>query len=305
MKHSEHVFHDDTKRAESRTRIVMFLTATMMVVEIAAGSLFRSMALLADGWHMSTHTVAFLIAVVAYRLAEKHRHDPRFSFGTGKIGVLGGFTSSILLLVVAAAMIYESVLRFLHPVAIAFGEALVIAVVGLAVNLLSALILKDGGGEAGHHHGRGAGHSQGAAHGADKNLKAAYIHVIADAFTSVTAILALLLGLLYGIRWIDSLMGILGSLVIIAWAFGIIRETVLVLTDYLPKDSDLDAEIRGALGALPGTVIHDLHIWQLCPGKFAAIVALEAAEPRPLEDYYGLVDRHEELVHLTIQVNRK
>ena len=294
MKHTEHIFHGDSRKAESRTRIVMFLTGAMMVLEIIAGSVFKSMALLADGWHMSTHMTAFLIAVIAYRVAEKNRTNPRFSFGTGKIGVLGGYSSSILLIVVAIVMIYESVLRFLHPAIIEFGQALVIAVVGLAVNLISALILKDGEVEHGHAHGH--------AHQHDKNLKAAYVHVIADAFTSVTAIFALVVGLLFGVGWIDSLMGILGSIVILAWAFGIIRDTVVILTDYLPKGSDLDAVIRAAIETLPQTKIHDLHIWQISSGKYAAIIAIESAKPLPVDEYYKLVNMHEELVHVSIQV---
>lgn len=295
MKHTEHVFQDDSRKAESRTRIVMWLTGSMMIIEIAAGSIFHSMALLADGWHMSTHLAAFLIAVIAYRVAEKNRTNPRFSFGTGKISVLGGYTSSILLEVVAAMMIYESLLRFLNPVPIDFREALVIAIIGLTVNLVSALILKDGG--VGH------GHTHDHSHNHDKNLKAAYLHVIADAFTSVTAIIALIIGLFFGIVWIDSLMGILGSMVILAWAYDIIRDTAVILTDYCPKDSDLGEEIKNAIEALPGTKIHDLHIWQISSGKYAAIIGIEAAKPLPTGEYYKLVNVHEELAHISIQIN--
>lgn len=296
-RHSEHHFQGETRRAETRTRVVMVLTGAMMVLEIAAGSVFNSMALLADGWHMGTHMAAFLIAAVAYYMARKHRSNPRFSFGTGKIGVLGGFTSSILLLVVAALMIYESVHRLLSPSPIRFREALLVAALGLLVNLVSAFILR-GAPEEAHHHGHGHGRDH------DENLKAAYLHVIADAFTSVTAITALVLGLLFDIAWIDAAMGFLGGGVIVAWAIGMIRDTVAVLVDYFPEDSDLEDEIRLAFGTLGDVKIVDLHLWQVASGKFAAIVSIETASPRPVEEYHGLVAMHEELVHVTVQILR-
>jgi len=295
MRHTDHVYQTETGKAEARTKIVMILTGVMMIAEILAGSLFNSMALLADGWHMSTHMTAFLIAVIAYSMARKNRTNPRFTFGTGKIGVLGGFTSSILLLVVAAVMIYESTLRLIHPAKIQFGEALVVAVIGLLVNVVSAFILKDA---PDHDHG---GHSHSDGHDHDKNLKAAYLHVIADAFTSVTAIIALLIGFFFGIVWIDAVMGFLGSLVIVWWAFGMIRDTVVILVDYFPKSSDLEDQIRSAFGSVPDTKINDLHIWQVASGKFAAIISLETMSPRSVEDYHKLVDIHEELVHVSIQ----
>ncbi|MDP3176862.1 MAG: CDF family Co(II)/Ni(II) efflux transporter DmeF, partial [Spirochaetaceae bacterium] len=263
------------------------------------------MALLADGWHMGTHMAAFLIAVIAYSFASRNRDNPRFTFGTGKIGVLGGYTSSILLVVVAAVMCFESVKRLLNPEAIRFGEALIIAVVGLIVNVASALILKDDEGQT-HGHGEGRAHSQGShlSHRHDKNLRAAYIHVIADAFTSVTAISALVLGLIGGITWIDSVMGLLGSAVILAWAYGILKDTTAILIDYLPAECDLVDEISKAFAGLGDAPIVDLHVWQVSPGKYAAIVAIETQNPRPVEDYYRLVEVHEELVHVSIQVSR-
>jgi cation diffusion facilitator family transporter len=303
MRHSGHDYQLDTGRAEARTKIVMVLTGLMMVAEIAAGSIFHSMALLADGWHMGTHMTAFLIAVIAYAMARRHRGNPRFSFGTGKIGVLGGFTSSILLLVVAAFMVFESADRLLNPDAIRFGDALVVAVIGLAVNLVSAFLLKDTSDHGhSHAHGHGHGHGHGGEHARDKNLKAAYLHVVADAFTSVTAIAALLIGYFFGIVWIDAVMGFLGSLVIVWWAAGMIRDTVLVLVDYFPASSDLEEEIRGAFAGLADTAINDLHIWQVASGRFAAIISLETNHPLPLSEYHRLVEMHEELVHVSIQV---
>lgn len=298
MRHERHDYQPSTGKAEFRTKIVMILTGAMMIAEIMAGTIFNSMALLADGWHMSTHMTAFLIAVIAYWMARKHRDNPRFSFGTGKIGVLGGFTSSILLLVVAAAMIHESVDRLLAPSPIQFDDALIVAVIGLVVNVASAFILRDS-------HDHGHGHSGDHTHDHDKNLKAAYLHVIADAFTSVTAIIALLLGYFFGIIWIDAVMGFLGSIVIIIWAFGMIRDTVTILIDYFPKSSDLEEEIHKAFDPLDSTKINDLHLWQVASGKFAAIISIETDQPKAIEDYHHLVDMHEELVHVSIQVMAK
>jgi cation diffusion facilitator family transporter len=270
----------------------------MMVAEIFAGSVFGSMALLADGWHMSTHMAAFLIAAIAYAVARRNRNNPRFSFGTGKVGVVGAFASSILLLVVAVVMVYESLLRLLHPAAIQFGDALLVAAIGLVVNIICALILNGANAEG----APVGGHSHGHSHSHDKNLKAAYIHVIADAFTSVTAIFALVMGMIFGIVWVDAVVGFLGSAMIAIWAFGIIKDTIVVLVDYFPEESDLEQEIRKAFETLEGTTIHDLHLWQVASGKFAAIIAVEAKKPRPVDFYHELVSMHEELVHVSIEV---
>jgi len=291
--HDGHVFQESAEKAETKTKIVMVLTGSMMIAEIAAGTLFGSMALLADGWHMSTHLSAFLIAVLAYSFARKNKDNKRFSFGTGKIGVLGGFASSILLFIVAAVMIKGSIERLMNPTVIDYRDALIVAVVGFLVNFVSAIILKDS-----EDHAHGSGHS----HSHDTNLKAAYLHVIADAFTSVTAIVALLLGYFLGIGWADSVMGFLGSLMIVLWAIGMVKETVVVLIDYFPTSSDLEDEIRKAFSAVEGTTIDDLHIWQVAAGKFAAIISITAARPRTVEEYHDLVKMHDELVHVTVQV---
>ena len=294
----QHDFQPSTDRAELRTRIVMVLTGLMMVVEITAGTLFHSMALLADGWHMSTHLAAFLIATVAYSFARKNRTNPRFTFGTGKVGVVGGFASSILLMVVAVAMVAESLNRLFHPATIDFLDALVVAVIGLVVNLVSAVLLKD---DHPHQHSHGpAGHS----HDHDKNLKAAYIHVVADAFTSVTAIFALLIGLFFGIVWIDALIGLLGSAVIISWAINILRDTFTVLVDAVPPTTDLVEEIHRGIEGDGTTKIVDFHLWQLAPGRFGAIVAVESAHPKTLEEYQASVAMHEELVHMSIEIHQ-
>lgn len=295
MLHENHDFQGNTKNAEFRTKIVMFLTASMMIVEIVSGIIFNSMALLADGWHMSTHMSAFLIAVIAYAFARKNKDNRRFTFGTGKIGVLGGFTSSILLLIVAVIMIKESIDRLMNPTEIQFLDALIVAGIGLLVNVVSAFILKD---SKEHSHSHSQDHSH------DSNLKAAYLHVVADAFTSVTAIIALLIGFFYGIKWIDSIMGFVGSIVILIWAYGMIKDTVSVLVDYFPKKSDLEEEINKAINEIGDTRIDDLHIWQIATGKYASIISLSSKKPKDINEYYNSINKHEELVHISIQINK-
>ncbi len=299
-----HDFSSDSSRAERRTRIVVVITAVMMVVEIAAGLSFNSMALLADGWHMSTHVAAFLITAFAYYFTRRYSADSRFTFGTGKIGVLGGFASAVLLAVVALLMAGESLHRLFAPQTIRFDEAIIIAVVGLFVNLFCAVLLKD---DHHHDHGHGHGHSDhGHAHGGgeDLNLRAAYLHVLADAFTSVTAIVALLAGKFYGLSWMDAFMGIVGSGVISVWAYGLIRSTSGVLLDTTPKSSDLPTEIRRAVQADGDATVTDLHVWQVSPGKFSAIVAIVSRDPKPVAAYRELFREHEELVHASIEVER-
>ncbi|MBA4147910.1 MAG: CDF family Co(II)/Ni(II) efflux transporter DmeF [Verrucomicrobia bacterium] len=293
-----HNFVGDFSTAERNTKRVIALTATMMVVEIAAGIKFNSMALLADGWHMSTHVAAFMITAWAYSLARRHANNARFSFGTGKIGVLGAFTSAIVLAGVALMMGVESVHRFLEPAPIRFNEAILVACVGLAVNVVSAFILKDH-----HHHGHShEGHNHAHTH-QDVNLKAAYIHVIADAFTSVLAIGALFGGKFFGWNWLDPAMGIVGGIVIACWAYGLVRQTVVILLDQEPEHSDLNEEIYKAIEGVPDTKISDLHIWQVGVNKFAAIISVVTHEPKSPDWYKQLLREHEELVHVTVEVH--
>jgi cation diffusion facilitator family transporter len=296
-KHS-HDYQADSSNAERRTRIVIAITAAMMVIEIAAGIGFKSMALLADGWHMSTHVAAFLITAFAYYFSRRHRNDPRYSFGTGKMGVLGGFASAVILSVIALLMAGESVHRFFAPVAIQFDQAIAIAAVGLAVNLACAWILKDSHDHGHHHHG----HSQGEhAHHQDLNLRSAYVHVLADALTSVTAIAALLAGKYFGWSWLDPVMGLVGSAVVTVWAVGLLRDTSGILLDRTPESSDLPDEIRKAIESDGDSAVTDLHVWQVGAGKFAAIVSLVAEHPRAADEYRDLLREHEELVHVTIE----
>ena len=291
--HHSHNYALDTSIAERRTRVVIALTATMMVVEIAAGLAYNSMSLLADGWHMSTHVAAFLITAIAYYFGRRHSIDVRYSFGTGKMGVLGGFASAVILFMVAFLMAGESVYRIFAPVRIHYDEAIAVAVIGLAVNLICAFIFKDA-----HHHEHGPQHG----HHHDLNMRAAYLHVLADAFTSVTAIAALLSGKFFGWSWLDPVMGLVGSAVVSVWAYGLLRDTSGILLDRTPDSSDLPREIRRAVESDGDSLITDLHIWQVAAGKFAAIVSIVAHAPRSAGAYRALLLEHEELAHVTVEV---
>ena len=297
--HHSHDFVHDFSRAERRTRVVIGITVAMMVLEITAGVMSHSMALLADGWHMSTHAIAFIMAAVAYHFTRRHSADIRFSFGTGKVGVLGGFASAIVLSVIALLMAGESVHRLFSPLSIHFNEAIGIASLGLAVNLVCAFLLK---GDPHHHHG----HAHGSAHNHDHdlNLRAAYVHVLADAFTSVLAITALTSGKFFGWSWLDPVVGIVGSGVVFSWAYMLLRDTGIVLLDVTPDTSDLPEEIRRAVESDGDSIVTDLHVWQVGSGKFAAIVSIVAHEPRTCETYRALLREHAELVHVTIETQQ-
>jgi cation diffusion facilitator family transporter len=294
FRHS-HDFALDSSSAERRTRIVIVITATMMVIEITAGVAFNSMALLVDGWHMATHVTAFLITALAYHFSRRHAANPLHSFGTAKIGVLGGFASAVVLAVIALLMAGESVHRFFMPLSIHFNEAIGIAVLGLAVNLVCALVLTHAHDHA-HPHDHGHRH-----HHHDLNLRAAYLHVLADAFTSVTAISALLAGKFFAWTWLDPAVGILGSGVVMSWVYSLIRDTGGILLDRTPASSDLPEEIRHAIEGDGDSIVTDLHVWQVGVGKFAAIVSIVAHEPRTSDQYRERLRGHEELVHVTIE----
>jgi len=295
-----HDYALDSSAAERRTRIVIAITATMMVVEIAAGIAFNSMALLADGWHMSTHVAAFLITAMAYHFSRKHAKDARYSFGTGKMGVLGGFASAIVLAMIALVMAGESVHRMFAPTPIHFDQAILVAVIGLVVNLVCALIFRDAHHHHGHTHGHGHEHHHHEHH--DLNLRAAYLHVLADAMTSVTAIVALVAGKYFGWAWLDPLMGVVGSVIVGVWAYGLVRDTSGILLDRTPETSDLPEVMRRDVEADGDSLVTDLHIWQVGAGKFAAIVSIIAHDPKPAETYRELFREHEELVHVTVEV---
>ena len=301
-----HVFLGrDHQRNEGRVWLVIALTAAMMVVEIVAGTWYGSMALVADGWHMSTHAGAMLIAVLAYAYARRHAHDARYTFGTGKLGDLAGFASAVLLGLVALAIGWESVQRLSEPVSIDFNQAILVAALGLVVNLVSAWMLKDDHAHHHHPHGHGHGHEHHDHAGGtrDNNLRAAYMHVLADALTSVLAIAALLLRRGYGWHWADPLMGVVGAVVIARWSWGLMRDAGRVLLDAVPEGEQVRAEIRQALAAT-GDRITDLHVWQIGPGHFAAIVSVASAAPWESGAYKALLADIHELSHVTLETQR-
>lgn len=301
----DHVYlgaaHDDNTR---RTLLVVGLTSVMMVGEIVAGTVFNSMALLADGFHMATHAGALAVAAGAYAFARRHAHNRRFTFGTGKVGDLAGFASALILAVVAIGIAWESLSRLLAPQPVAFGQATLVAVIGLVVNLVSALLL--GGNHHGHehgHHNHDHDHDHKHADGApgrrhrDNNLRSAFVHVLADAFTSVLAIGALLAGRFLGWTWLDPAMGIVGAAVIAIWAWSLLRDTALVLLD--GSDPHLESEVHEEVEGPGDARITDLHIWRLGPGAHAAVLSyIGSAAPSEVRARLGAVH---ELTHVTVE----
>jgi cation diffusion facilitator family transporter len=284
---------DEVHAGERKTRWVIAITFVMMVIEIGAGTLYGSMALLADGWHMSTHAAALGITAFAYTYARRRANDRRYTFGTGKVSALGGFGSAVSLGVVALLVLAESVGRLASPVPIRFDEAILVAVVGLIVNLVSALLLRD------HEHAE----AHAAGHHHDHNLRGAYLHVLADAVTSVLAIFALAMGKLFGWTWLDAITGILGSIVIARWSFGLIADTSAVLLDAEVPD-ERRREIQAAVEADPSTRVSDLHLWRVGRRHLAAIVSVVSRQPREPEHYKHLLARFDDLAHVTIEVHR-
>ena len=306
MQH-DHNFDAVNPLAEQRTRWVVMLTAFAMVVELVAGWRYQSMALLADGWHMSSHVIALGLSVAAYTLARRLRLDQRFAFGTWKIEVLGGYTSALILVGVVLVMAYECAARLWHPAAIAYDQALLVAVLGLLVNLLSAWLLAGAASGHSHDHAHDHAHDHDAdsAHShADLNLRSAYIHVAADAATSVLAIAALTGGKYFHLVWLDAGVGLFGSAVVAVWAWSLLRSTSRSLLD-AEMDAPVVAEIREALRESPVPVeVHDLHVWRVGKGKYACIVGLTTASAATPEYFRSLLQVHEEIVHITVEVNQ-
>ena len=299
----DHRFNEGNPLAEKNTLRATVITAVMMVVEIAGGYLLNSMALLADGWHMSSHALALGLSLGAYALARRLAGDGRFAFGTWKIEVLGGYSSALLLAVVAALMLFQSVERLFSPGAIHYDEAIAIAVVGLFVNLLCAWLLRDG--HHGHAHGHdhhGHEHHGHHHHHHDINLRSAYLHVIADAATSVLAILALLGGKYLGARWLDPAMGIVGAALVANWAVGLLRQSAKALLD-ADMDAPVVQEVRDVVAEhFPNAAISDLHVWRVGKGRYACILALVSDRPLSAAAVRGRLAVHEELAHVTIEI---
>jgi cation diffusion facilitator family transporter len=279
----------------------MWITAVMMVVEISAGWSFNSMALLADGWHMSSHAVAIGLSAFAYVAARRYANDARFAFGAWKIEVLGGFASALFLLGIAVLMVVGSVERLVAPQAIQFRQAIAVAVVGLVVNVICAVIL-----QRGHDHHEDAHDHDGHSDHHDLNLRSAYLHVIADAATSVLAVIALVGGMFLGWNWLDAVMGIVGAGLVAVWAWGLLRDSGRVLLDS-EMDHPLTAEIRAALASDDGheTQIADLHLWRVGKNRFACIVSLVTHD----RDLTPMVVKqrlrpHPELAHVTVEIHR-
>ncbi len=313
-----HDFGRINRKGETRTKWVLLLTFTTMLVEIAAGMQFHSMALLADGWHMATHVVAFLIAIFAYRYSRLHESDETFAFSPAKASVLGGFASSIALGMVALMMVAESAKRLALPENIQFDEAIIVAVVGLVVNLLSVLLLSDHHDHhaqqkplahtARKHKAHDHAHDSHALehhdhhHHRDHNLVAAYMHVLADALTSVLAIIALLAGKYYGWNWLDIVMGFVGAVVILVWARGLIKETAPVLLDQ-SVDQHYKQAIQDTLEQDGECLVSDLHIWRLGVSHHAAIIGIVTRFPKPPNHYKTMLANFIQLDHITIEVN--
>lgn len=292
-----HKFGQDQKRpGEVRTIIVIAITGIMMVVEIATGVLFGSMALLADGLHMASHAAALSINVFAYIYARRYAHDHRYTFGTGKVNSLGGFAGAILLAFFALIMAWESIKRFVYPVEIAFNPAIFVAVLGLIVNGVSVFIL---GYQNDHQHRDGDNHD----HHHDHNLKAAYLHVLADALTSLLAIFALLTAKYLGLIWMDPLMGIVGAILVSLWSFGLIRDASGVLLDKRGSE-EIITKIKNCIEKDESNRIFDLHLWSVGPNINAVIITVVTSDPKPVEHYKQLIPSDLNLVHVTVEIHQ-
>ena len=300
-----HVFDEGNPLAERNTRWALALTVVMMLAEITGGWLYNSMALLADGWHMSSHALALGLSALAYAAARRLSDDGRFTFGTWKIEVLGGYTSATYLVGIAVLMLFQSVERLISPTPVHYDQAIAIACVGLAVNLVCALLLK---GDNGHHHEHHHGHThsherENHRHHHDLNLRSAYLHVLADAATSVLAILALIGGKYWGADWLDPTMGIIGAGLVAVWAHGLLRDTGRVLLD-AEMDAPVVAEIRELIATSPIKAdITDLHVWRVGKEKYACILSLAVANAVAPDYFKQRLSVHEELAHLSVEIN--
>ncbi len=294
----DHHFHHTGAGTRTRTLQVVLLTLVMMAVEIVAGWVYHSMALFADGWHMSTHALALGISWFAFVMASRHRADHRYVFGTWKVEILGGFTSAILLGVTALAMAGISIERLVHPAAIQFNQAILVAVIGLVVNLVSMLLLE----EHPQAHDHGPAHDRPHAHAhSNLNLRAAYLHVVADALTSVLAIAALLGGKYLHWNWLDPAMGIVGAFLILRWTCQLLSQTSAILLDR-EADDNTSRAVRAAIESDGDSRISDLHVWRVGQGRFACIISVVAAHPATLADYKQRLHMLNQVVHATVEI---
>lgn len=297
-----HIFDEGNPLAERNTLWAVVLTAVMMVVEIAGGWVYNSMALLADGWHMSSHALALGLSVLAYGAARRFAHDTRFAFGTWKIEVLASFTSALLLMLVAGVMFYQSAERLIAPSPIQYNQAIAIALVGLLVNLACVWLLK---GAHGHDHAEHHSHQHAHEHHQDLNHRSAYLHLVADAATSVLAIVALVAGKFWAASWLDPVMGIVGAGLVAVWAYGLLRDSGRVLLD-AEMNAPVVAEIREVIAASPiPATLCDLHVWRVGKGKYACIVSLLTTQSAEPEYFKQQLRVHEELVHISVEVNHQ
>ncbi|HAA05725.1 MAG TPA: cation transporter [Syntrophobacteraceae bacterium] len=292
----EHDFALIHEKGERRTLQVLWLTAVTMVAEVIAGSVYGSMALLADGWHMGTHVAAFAISVVAYRVARRYSSSSTFSFGTGKVNILGGFASAVVLTVVAVMMLLESAKRLLNPQTIYFNEAIAVAVLGLFINLISIGIMHGNDHAEAHDHDHGCKHH-------DLNLKAAYLHVLADMFTSILAIVALLAGKYLGLGFLDAFMGMVGAMVIGHWSYHLLRETSSILLDCC-TDSEMARAIQERIEGDSDNRVVDMHLWRVGGKHYAVIISLVTHYPKETARYKALLRDMDELSHVTVEINQ-
>lgn len=295
-----HVFNADKKHLEQKTLIVVVITFVMMIAEIFFGFLTNSMALLADGWHMGTHAFALGLSLFAYVVARKHAENNRFTFGTWKVEILGAYTSALFLGLVGLSMIWTSLERLLHPLAIRYAEALLVALLGLVVNLVCALVLAND--PAGHQHHHDHDHAAHRPAEKDLNLKSAYIHVVTDAFTSILAIAALVGAKYFSFAWLDPVMGFVGAGLILSWAFPLLRDAAAVLLDH-DRGSPLAQEVSAQIENDGDSQIADLHLWKVGDDKYACIVSVVNNGTRSVEEYKRRLSSIEELAHVTVELH--
>ncbi len=301
--HAHNFGQEQRRSGERRTSLVIGIASTMMAVEITAGLIFGSMALLADGLHMASHTIALVINIFAYVYARRHAYDARYSFGTGKVNALGGFTGAVLLAVFALMMAWGSIERLIHPVSIALNQAIFVVIIGLLVNGISAFILGHEDDEHDHDTHEHSGHHHHHDYDHDQNLKSAYFHVLADALTSILALIALLTAKYFGLIWMDPLMGIVGAVLVCQWSVGLLRTTSAILLDR-QAPSELKTKITENIESADDNKVADLHFWAIGPDIYSVIISIVTHHPKPPAYYKNLLPSDLNLAHVTVEVHQ-